>query len=71
MSVTPTVPSMKELFAWRQRLGISRRIVAGHLDVSEKTLMRWERNGDPGEFKRRVLAGLYEQMEADPARFAA
>jgi DNA-binding transcriptional regulator YiaG len=70
MSVASEVPSMAELWAWRKRLGVSRRIVATHLDVSEKTLMRWELDGDdPGEFKRRVVAVLYEDMERDPARY--
>lgn len=62
---------MKELHEWRLRLGVSRRIVATRLDVSEKTLTRWELERDPGEFKRRVLVGLYEDMEANPARYAA
>lgn len=62
---------MQELHAWRKRLGVSRRIVATRLEISEKTLTRWELNGDPGEFKRRVLAGLYADMEANPSSYAA
>lgn len=71
MSVASEVPSMADLYEWRVRLGISRRIVATHLDISEKTLTRWEQNGDPGEFKRRVISGLYEDMERNPERYAA
>jgi DNA-binding XRE family transcriptional regulator len=54
------------LRAARESMGYSREYVAARLEVSSKTIERWEKNGGPRKrWQRRKLAALYE---IDPSK---
>lgn len=63
---------MPELREWRERLRISQERVSARLEISARTLGRWERDEyDPGEISRRRLSQLYTDAEANPEAWAA
>jgi hypothetical protein len=55
----------------RKKLGLSRVDWARALNVNERTVMRWEANGDePGGLAAGVMRGIEDALEegAEPAR---
>ena len=57
--------SPKELRAFRERLGLSRREFAPKLFISEPTLERWERGqGGPGKVHLQILRRMREHLSA-------
>lgn len=55
----------------REALGISQERVAARLDISPRTLGRWERGHDPGEINRLRLHNLYKAAAENPEEYAA
>lgn len=55
------MPDTSPLRAARESMGYSREYVAARLEVSSKTIERWEKNGGPKKrWQIKRLASLYE-----------